>query len=502
MSDLRLFSPPLPPPFPFALAKDDPALALDGDDWAWRFLRLNPQYQSDFLLQARLPPVLRDKGEWPLSQLQKELSPADWDATCQLSAAYFCTEGFVLGRPFDWDETPIGTMRQILGADVDDAQKLSQIFVRDFELDCGRTWGLTEWLTPNLPSLPPLTESNRVSWFYSLYEPIYELAVFDVSRTDRSEAQPHIQATGVQAINSNNWTEYRRISVVEQGEIVQRLATIKGQAPSLREPFRSSHEVGTLICLDNNVRTQLRAVKQLLDSVAKARKLPRNYGNSSDFEPLVLDAQHPHARPFSELQTALRDLLAPSGVVRRRQWRIVVWDLQHDLGKQLRQAQLVLEAKQVELRDQDRLTIPSRIRAGAKYDAKEIFWLKAALCCMEASALLHERYPDTTFGYPRLTDAFFNPKSPWFSQVRGGPSMPATHYEPETSGKFTTACRDSLENGRDLSRLNYSILVGQKAADLLPANAVEAPSRVTEQSAMAWMVRQSAPAKKSKSKKP
>ena len=180
----------------------------------------------------------------------------------------------------------------------------------------------------------------------------------------------------------------------------------------------------------------------------------------------------------------------------------MIWDLQHDLEKPIRQAQLVLDAKQVELRDQDRLTSPSRIRAGAKYDAKEIFWLKAALCCMEASALLHERYPDTTFGYPRLTDAFFNPKSPWFSQVRGGPSMPATHYEPETSGKFTTACRDSLENGRDLSRLNYSILVGQKAADLLPANAVEAPSRVTEQSAMAWMVRQSAPAKKSKSKKP
>ena len=502
MSALQLFSPPLSPPYPFALANDDPALALDGDDWAWRFLRLNPEYQNDFSLQKCLPPLLHNKGEWPLSRLQKDLSPANWDALCQLSAAYFCTEGFVLGRPFDWDEAPIGTLQQVLNTEADDARKLEQIFVRDFVLDCGRTWGLTDWLDPSLPSLPPLTETNRVSWFYSLYEPIYELAVFDVSRTDRSEAQPHIQATGVQAINSNNWTEYRRISVVEQGEIVQRLATIKGEAPSLREPFRSGHEVGTLICLDNNVRTQLRAVKQLLDSVAKARKLPRNYGNSSDFEPLVLDAQHPHARPFSELQTALRDLLAPSGVVRRRQWRIVVWDLQHDLGKQLRQAQLVLEAKQVELRDQDRLTIPSRIRTGAKYDAKEIFWLKAALCCMEASALLHERYPDTTFGYPRLTDAFFNPKSPWFSQVRGGPSMPATHYEPETSGKFTTACRDSLENGRDLSRLNYSILVGQKAADILPANAVEAPSRVTEQSAMAWMVRQSAPAKKSKSKKP
>ena len=502
MSALSLFSPPLPPPHPFALAKDDPALALDGDDWAWRFLRLNPEYQNDFSLQESLPPLLHNKGEWSLSRLRKELSPANWDALCQLSAAYFCTEGFVLGRPFNWDETPIGTLQQVLNAEADDAGRLEQIFVRDFVLDCGRIWGLTDWLDPTLPCLPPLTESNRVSWFYSLYEPIYELAMFDVARIDRSEAQPHIQATGVQAINSNNWTEYRRISVVEQGEILQRVAAIKGEAPSLREPFRSGHEVGTLICLDNNVRTQLRAVKQLLDSIAKARKLPRNSGNPSDFEPLVLDAQHPHARPFSELQTALRDLLAPRSVVRRRQWRIVVWDLQHDLGKQLRQAQMSLEAKQVELKERGRLTIPSRIRAGAKYDAKEIFWLKAALCCMEASALLRERYPEITFGYPRLTDAFFNPKSPWFSQVRGGSPVDPTHYEPETNGKFTTACRDGLENGRDLSRLNYSILVGQKAADLLPTNAIEAPRTVTEQSAMAWMVRQSTPAKKSKRKMP
>ena len=160
MSALQLFSPPLSPPYPFALANDDPALALDGDDWAWRFLRLNPEYQNDFSLQKCLPPLLHNKGEWPLSRLQKDLSPANWDALCQLSAAYFCTEGFVLGRPFDWDEAPIGTLQQVLNTEADDARKLEQIFVRDFVLDCGRTWGLTDWLDPSLPSLPPLTETN------------------------------------------------------------------------------------------------------------------------------------------------------------------------------------------------------------------------------------------------------------------------------------------------------------------------------------------------------
>ena len=62
MSALQLFSPPLSPPYPFALANDDPALALDGDDWAWRFLRLNPEYQNDFSLQKCLPQLLHNKG--------------------------------------------------------------------------------------------------------------------------------------------------------------------------------------------------------------------------------------------------------------------------------------------------------------------------------------------------------------------------------------------------------------------------------------------------------
>lgn len=203
MSALSLFSPPLPPPHPFALQpKDDPALALDGDDWAWRFLRLNPEYQNDFSLQESLPPLLHNKGEWSLSRLRKELESGELGRALPTQCRVFLHRRLCIWRPFNWDETPIGTLQQVLNAEADDAGRLEQIFVRDFVLDCGRIWGLTDWLDPTLPCLPPLTESNRVSWFYSLYEPIYELAMFDVARIDRSEAQPHIQANWVQAINS------------------------------------------------------------------------------------------------------------------------------------------------------------------------------------------------------------------------------------------------------------------------------------------------------------
>ena len=452
--------------YPFALTEDDPAKTLSGDQWAWRFLRLSPAYRYDQALWAAQPAWLEKCSYQSLATLKSALSAEDWQAILDADARYFTLDGRPLGHAVEWPRMQTATLGQIIpslaGRDAD-------IVVR--ELDSARLYGVGHWFNPDLRDLPQLPRADGVrSWFYALLEPLWESAEHALlpnpdSWVELPEGRVNVGMEpdiGVR-LRKDSMTHYERQNVrAEDGSVMTKM--VKVERPAARSGFDFQTELALLLCLDGNVPAQMKVATSLLQSAqselqpgaVQAPGLPT-------YEPIIVTGAHPRAEKFSKLHTDLHDLTAATPLGRRN-WCLVIFDVRFDIQSQAESAVSSLKERQLALSKASMLVNPVRHRAGTK--SEKLFWLKAALCCLEAQLALSARYPNESFGRKNLTEAILSPSHPLHAVVR---SASTAVSEPTQTELEADTVRDAVETGKALALGQYAYLIGATADELLPA---------------------------------
>lgn len=452
--------------YPFALTEDDPAKTLSGDQWAWRFLRLSPAYRYDHALWAARPAWLEKRSYQSLAALKAALSVEDWQTMLDADARYFTLDGRPLGHAVEWPHIQTATLGQMLPSL---AGREADIVVR--ELDSARLYGVGHWFNPDLLDLPQLLRADGVrSWFYALLEPLWEspehaLLPNPDSWIELPEGRANVGMEpdiGVR-LRKDSMTHYERQNVrAEDGSVMTKM--VKVAKPATRSGFDFQTELALLVCLDGNVSAQMKVATSLLQS-AQAELQPGavHAPGLPAYEPIIVTGAHPRAEKFSKLHTDLRDLTAaaPQG---RRNWCLVIFDVRFNIQSQTESAVNSLKERQLALSKAGMLVHPVRHRAGTK--SEKLFWLKAALCCLEAQLALSARYPNESFGRKNLTEAILSPSHPLHAVVR---SASTAVSEPTQTELEADTVRDAVETGKALALGQYAYLIGATADELLPA---------------------------------
>ena len=451
--------------YPFALTKDDPAKTLSGDQWAWRFLRLSPAYRYDHALWAARPAWLEKRSYQSLAALKAVLSVEDWQTMLDADARYFTLDGRALGHAVEWPHIQAATLGQMLPSL---AGREADIVVR--ELDSARLYGVGHWFNPDLLDLPKLPRADGVrSWFYALLEPLWEspehaLLPNPDSWIELPEGRANVGMEpdiGVR-LRKDSMTHYEHQSVrAEDGSVMTKM--VKVVRPAARSGFEFQAELALLVCLDGNVPAQMKVATSLLQSAqaelqpgaARAPGLPT-------YEPIIATGAHPRAEKFSKLHTDLRDLTAaaPQG---RRNWCLVIFDVRFGVQSQVESAVTSLKERQLALSKAGVLVNPVRHRAGTK--SEKLFWLKAALCCLEAQLALSAKYPNESFGRKNLTEAILMPSHQRHAELRGASTAVS---EPTQTELEAETVRDAVETGKTLALGQYAYLIGATADEILP----------------------------------
>lgn len=456
-----------PGAYPFALTADDPARNLSGDQWAWRFLRLSPPYRHDYALWTARPVWLEQQANKSLATLKAELPAADWKAMLEADSRYFAFDGKPLGCAIEWPSIQAATLSQMLPTVT---SREAGIVVR--ELDAARLYGVGCWFNPDLLELPALPSSESVrSWFYALIEPLWESPEHSLlpnpdTWVKLSEGNVNVNVgmepdIGVR-LRTNSMTHFEQQSVqAADGTVSTRL--VKVTKPVARSGFDFQSELALLVCLDGNVPAQMKVAALLLRS-AQAELFPATLvaHNLPAYEPIIFTGSHPRVEKFGKLNTDLRELTesAPHG---RRNWCLALFDVRFDIQGQLESAVTSLKDRQLTLSKAGLLATTVRHRAGTKNE--KLFWLKAALCCLEAQLALTARHPTETFGRKNLSEAILSPSHPLHAAVRG--ASPASR-EPTQIELEADTIRDAVETGKALALGQYAYLIGATVDDLLP----------------------------------
>lgn len=469
--------------YPFALTEADPAKSLSGDQWAWRFLRLSPAYRYDHALWTAQPAWLEKRCYQSLTTLKSALSLEDWQTMLDADARYFSLDGQPLSHAVEWPHIQPATLGQLLPSL---PGREAEIVVR--ELDSARLYGVGHWFTPALLDLPQLPRADGVrSWFYALLEPLWESPEHallpnpdswvvlpegrvnvgmepDIGVRFRNDSMTHYELQNVRAKDGSAMTEM-----------------VKVVRPTARSGFDFQTELALLVCLNSNVSAQMKVAASLLQS-ARAELQPGS--NSAPgpvaYEPIIVTGVHPRAERFSKLHTDLRDLTAsaPQG---RRNWCLVIFDVRFDIKSQVESAVNSLKERQLALSKAGMLVHPVRHRAGTK--SEKLFWLKAALCCLEAQLALSARYPNESFGRKNLTEAILSPSHQLHAAVRGTNLAAA---EPTQTELDADTVRDAVDTGKALALGQFAYLIGATAEELLPAaEAAPQPTTATAKPAKA-----------------
>ncbi|MBS0390992.1 MAG: hypothetical protein JSR23_07535 [Proteobacteria bacterium] len=465
--------------YPFALTEDDPAKTLSGDQWAWRFLRLSPAYRYDHALWAARPAWLEKRSYQSLAALKAVLSVEDWQTMLDADARYFTLDGRPLGHAVEWPHMQPATLGQMLPSL---AGREADIVVR--ELDSARLYGVGHWFNPDFLDLPQLPRADSVrSWFYALLEPLWEspehaLLPNPDSWIELPEGRVNVGMEpdiGVR-LRKDSMTHYESQNVrAEDGSVMTKI--VKVARPAARYGFDFQTELALLVCLDGNVPAQMKVATSLLQS-AQAELQPgaAHAPGLPTYEPIIVTGAHPRAEKFSKLHTDLRDLTAsaPQG---RRNWCLLIFDVRFDIQSQVESAATSLKERQLALSKAGMLVNPVRHRAGTK--SEKLFWLKAALCCLETQLALSARYPKESFGRKNLTEAILSPSHLRHAEVRG--TSPAATKPSETTLEADTI-RDAVETGKALAMGQYAYLIGAIAEELLPTAevALETTAAITK----------------------
>jgi hypothetical protein len=420
--------------YPFRLTEND--APLNGDDWAWSFLRLNPFYRYDFKLvgaQRELRPRL-DEARRLINLFRMKALPADSpvlrlprslpllptelpQVVADLDSRYFVLEDKPLFRPLRQFSVVPSTLQEWLNEHGGIAD-LARLDIREF--DAPRDYGISAWMPPDNPTLDRLKPGE--SWFHLLNEPIWAAGTWALRPSNVPRI--HIAATGQKAMVG---TETHTVVVKEKVEkrapnfdveITHQL--ISGRPVPLRYGSEKSTELYFLICLDGYVGPQLDA---LLPIAKDLKALHRSYfpkavarGTAKGFVPVIEDPLDLTAKMNCSLDALFTSLTrAPSRC--RKNWRAVTIDVAAPMVEQFEN----LTDRLIKIQDSlsAQLTFPLRMREGR---VNGDHWLKKSLCVLE---LYFQGCGDKNVHPSLLTmaRAFYDEVDPIYPSLRGKQAM-------------------------------------------------------------------------------
>jgi hypothetical protein len=414
----------------FALGSAD----LSRDEWAWRFLRLNPSYRRDYRLWREREEALQIDGQalrpnQPIARLLRDPSEKAAQALLQLDSRYFTLSGEILGPKHSKHKLESTTLGAYLDAqrEADLGQEhLRGVLVRDF--DAPREYGVGAWLPPDagLPDAPlDAARQDGVvqpSWFFHLNEPVWSCRSAHVLPT-RPHAYP--LPDGQKAMLGAH-----RFTVVR----AERIA------------FSAGHRLRGIefkICLDGYIKQQLAAIERVCAEL-------HNYVGGER-----KDAPASDAPPFSIAPTQFD--CAPAR--QRRNWYGITmanWRVVPDTFKDLRHQ---LESEQKALGD--KLTFPLRQRGRGHSDPDHSI-LKRGLCLIEMQSLSSSGGTTDALSQARLNDAVFCTDHPDFYAFRNleiPPEVANQRGARATAGRLDQV-REGLEFGHRMTNGWYEFLVG------------------------------------------
>lgn len=375
--------------YPFSLSENEASLSLD--NWAWRFLRLNPLYQHDYALWKNrakewkdVPRLFTRNGPIVFPPPQdlgivvhgKGAPPPSLDAVLHLDSRYFMIDGEPLGfRPDKWKYEPVTLGEYIRKSSRENL--LSQIRIRDF--DAPVDYGIGAWLDPALSLTPDLPLHKKVlnpSWFYHVNEPIWEAGSWAFLRPQTWIATLEDgQELGVGRRNTARETKKRtEFRFVENKRDPISTTTLKIGVPL---PAASSTLTATqfrfLVCLEGYVRPQLATAFRLAGEFFELHKKyhPQSVQRGAPAKSVELE-ELPNK---SGNGMNLFSQLARPAVRQRKHWRVVTIDVAAALPKQRKEIEQ-------ELKWQQKRLIKVRQRARDENEKKNNA-LKRALCLVE-----------------------------------------------------------------------------------------------------------------------
>lgn len=453
--------------YPFALSEQEKALGRD--DWAWLFLRLNPQYQHDFRLwksrdaaweavpggfTPNIPLAMVWRPEllksWDGSGTPPPAPKSRWNHLKGLDSRYFVVDGEALGNtPHYLHYKPISL------EDYLKSQKqpipLEKIRVRDF--DVARDYGIGAWLDPATSPLPPLSAPKDVvtpSWFHNVNAPIWQagswafrepkLYVFTLEDGQTVGVGQYEKANKLVAL-----TKAYKDGVELTGD---QLPQLKSGQPL---PRTSSHLTATqfqfLVCLDGYVRPQLAVAFSLAEQFKSLHKeyhpasVQRGAGSiESSIEVVTAIDENKPGRALFKTMTI-------SATRQRRNWRIVTLDVAEALGT--RRDQIESELIWHQKKAKDTLSFPVRKRPRDE-GAEKNNALKRALCLME---LHRSKLPGKPLSQKLLNEAIHCADMPAYYQIRGEEApkhLPIGTFNLDGRAGHADQIREGLKLGKNM----------------------------------------------------
>ncbi|MGF6611872.1 hypothetical protein OKW45_006794 [Paraburkholderia sp. WSM4175] len=471
--------------YPFALDKKQ--LEMTGDEWAWKFLRLNPGYRRDYELLRDQPAWLKD----PKKPSPQHWQDSEWfERAKELDVRYYSQNGKVLGPQCKWPHAEPVALSAFLETRPD--IKLRDLRVRDF--DSTRLYGIGDWFDPSERTLPKLATGQ--SWFFNLTDPIYEIGMpFFAGRESVWKISPLGNRISVGYTGQAKFIEspvvYGQIeSCNDLGERVISFGRIDNLPPqrvlqmrdkdrklirNINAPaitpfplagFTRQSEMAFAVSLDANIKPQLHAnqeaAQQFQELLCRTSLLHVADRVPTDSEPQVFPflPNRTATIPFNAIRKELSDL-AREPASAWQNWHVVLIDVAHHLPRQFEIIGAQLYAVQQRLGPSKRLANSIRQRAGTA-NPKE-FWLKRALCMLELQLVLPKRATSPT-GAGRIAKAIYDAADPYHKCIWGesgwqhAPKGPAPDFE---------TCKDALRTGINLAMHQYTFMIGAAPGDLV-----------------------------------
>lgn len=501
--------------YPFSLAKNE---QLSGDQWAWRFLRLNPYYRYDYQLRLKKRPKALQKFAGPIGEARADLvKTKDF---LDLDSRYFLFKGETATAPLSWPNIKRLTLKEyLLGCGITlDEFDYRQLKIR--RLLPSIYYGISYWFDPDVVELPKLGPNQ--SWFFNERKVPWRVGDRRIVRPKRQtilygppRMAPHIdreaayskhkaQIEGIEdptllsfllgSLDSSKarWDEGSTIEIGESSDICRddkldeadrrrKLGEIisphKEHQLTYDSGFSRKTEIVFLLDLNRRLEYQIAHMGRIATSFQKllqreglSKKLPVA---PPGFQPLAF---HPDRIAGSSANSVFLNFVLSRTCERsnRENHRMVILDVAFSLPSQIRriEEQLDDEQKHIDslLKSQGKKGLIGRQKTGRAVKGGD-HWLKRALILLELHITLAAKNSERCLSAEKLCRAVYDKTDGSFYPLLTRESIPSVKNDARTALKDaplsdddihtkTETIKDALEVAKELALEEYLFLLG------------------------------------------
>ena len=477
--------------YPFAISDGE---RMSGDQWAWRFLRLNPRYRYDFGLQLKERPTLL--GKYTRANVAQKAEIFSEQNFQELDARYFTLHGKTLSDNCTWPELNRVSLSAALKEtpNFNPDSDLEMLKVRN--LSCSQEFGISYWFDPNDINLPPL--GPELSWFFPFTAPTWaigyrELKLFDPvfefvnpknlnqERMKKNKISLQLFCDGIKEedehdvdvlnkiFDRNNQNVGRRVCVgYKELECPKNtetdFKTIQQRAQMFDSDFSTVTELAFLFNINNYFPPQIENLRRVAESFQRfhrgkglSKKLPIP---PPDFKPLILSLDKTRGRSNAFKSMILSYWGESERMGGNNNFRLILLDVAYSLAGQINQLKKQLETEQRQLKDANCLPYELRGKAGNDVAGGD-HWLKRALCLVEIYLRLPHTGAKRRLGAMELVRVAYDPGHDLFGIVRGRSKLPGGRSPSAFLASKRDVIDDAFDVGKMLSENAYTYLIGR-----------------------------------------